>query len=71
VVRSQQGRTKSALEHLELAIKSDPNYADAHFNLAVIHATSGPPNIPAARAAYQRARSLGVGADSALETLIK
>jgi len=45
--------------------------ADAHFNLAVLYATSDPPNWDLAREHYQNALERGIKADAALEKLLK
>jgi tetratricopeptide (TPR) repeat protein len=71
VTLSQERRAAEALKHLDLAIKSDPSYGDAHFNRAVVLATRNPPNKSAARDSYKQAISLGCEQDSALEQLLK
>jgi tetratricopeptide (TPR) repeat protein len=71
IVLSQLGHATAAVKHLDLAIKTDPDYADAYFNRAVILATNQPPDKPAARESYKRALTLGCEPDKELEKLIK
>jgi len=52
------------------AINENPNYADAHFNLAVIYATSSPPSREQAKQHYATATKLGANPDPALEKLL-
>ena len=52
------------------AIASNPDYADAHFNLAVIYPTAQPPAKELAKRRYARATSLGAQPDSSLEKLL-
>ena len=63
--------TQDEIEELETATELDPNYADAHFNLAVVFGTQSPPNKDEARKHYKRAIELGAEPDTALEQLIK
>ena len=65
------GRTEAAIAQHERAIKLKPDYADAHFNLAVIYATSVPPNLALSRKCYARALELGSERDPAMERLLK
>ena len=57
--------------HVWRALELSPDYADAHFNLAVVFGTQTPPNKEEARKHYKRAVELGAEPDSALEQLIK
>ena len=68
---SAQAKAEAALTHLDLALKSDPTFSDAHFNRAVILATRHPPDKVQAREAYERAIRLGSEPDSVLEKLLK
>ena len=52
------------------AIADNPNYADAHFNLAVIYATASPPARELAKRHYARAEELGSEPDPSLEKLL-
>jgi Tfp pilus assembly protein PilF len=53
------------------AIEINKDYADAHFNLAVIYATGVPPSKMLARKHYQKALELGAPPDSSLEKLVQ
>jgi tetratricopeptide (TPR) repeat protein len=68
---SAQAKAEAALKHLDLALKADPTFSDAHFNRAVILVTKQPPEKVQAREAYKRAISLGSEPDSVLENLLK
>ncbi|MBL9129880.1 MAG: tetratricopeptide repeat protein [Verrucomicrobiaceae bacterium] len=48
----------------------DPNYGDAHFNLAVLYATWDPPQWEKARTEYDQAIKKGVKPDANLEKLL-
>ena len=48
---------------LRKAISIDPNFGDAHFNLALIYATSKPPSLELARREYNKALELGIAKD--------
>jgi Tfp pilus assembly protein PilF len=53
------------------AIAANPDYADAHYNLAVIYATAEPPSKEQAKVHYAKATSLGAEADPSLEKLLR
>ena len=53
------------------AIEIDPQYGDAHFNLAVIYATQKPPAKELARRHYKLAQDLGIPKDPQLEKLLQ
>ncbi len=57
--------------YLKRAMKAEPNNADHPFNLAVVCATTGKPDIATARIAYARALALGSERDEVFEKLIK
>lgn len=71
VTAAQKGWGEAALKEIETAIQLDPTYADAHFNLAVVLATTPPPDKEKARIHYKKAVTLGAEADKALEILLK
>ena len=71
ITASQKGWQDAAQKELETAVVIDPNYADAHFNLAVVFATMQPPNKEKARQHYKRAIELGAEPDNNLEQLVK
>jgi Flp pilus assembly protein TadD len=50
------------------AIELDPEYAEAHFNLAVFCLQRQPPAVELARRHYQKALDLGAAPDPELET---
>lgn len=60
-----------AEREFKTAIAIDPNYGEAHFNLAVLYATWDPPQWDKAKAEYDEALKKGVTPDSALEKLLK
>lgn len=61
------GAEKSLLQ----AIKLDPDYRDAHFNLALIYLDRNSPSLKLARKHYDKAIQLGVKADKDLEKRLK
>ncbi|MDB6151967.1 MAG: Tetratricopeptide 2 repeat protein [Chthoniobacteraceae bacterium] len=71
ITASQKGWQENAQKELDTAIELDPNYADAHFNLAVVYASQEPPNRENARKHYDKAVALGSAADKSLEKLLK
>ena len=70
ITASQKGYPEAAVDELQKAIALNPNYADAHFNLAVVYATNQPPDKAHAREHYDSAVRLGASPDPALEKLI-
>ena len=71
VALGEKGLKGEAEEQLKLAIAIKPDYSDAHFNLAVLYATSQPPSMELARDHYQKATSYGALADPSLERMIQ
>ena len=67
ITSSQKGWPEAALEEIQKAITINPNYADAHFNIAVIYATNQPPAKEQAQKHYKIATSLGATPDPTLE----
>jgi Flp pilus assembly protein TadD len=67
---SQKGWQEVAEKEFRKAIEIDPNFGDAHFNLALVYATSKPPSIELARREYNRALELGIAKDARLEKLL-
>jgi tetratricopeptide (TPR) repeat protein len=61
------GWTTAAEAELRKAIELDPQYADAHFNLALLSVERTPPLTELARRHYQQARSLGLARDEWME----
>lgn len=60
-----------AEREFKTALAIDPNYGEAHFNLAVLYATWDPPQWDKAKAEYDEALKKGVTPDEALENLLK
>jgi len=71
VATSQLGQFGRAEQSLRRAINVNPDYAEAHFNLAVIYATAKPPSIALAKRHYERALELGADADPRLATMLQ
>src|SRR5437762_13346916 len=71
ITASQKGRQQEAEKEMLQAITEDPNYADAHFNLAVILITTQPPSRELAREHYARATALGTQPSPSLERLLQ
>ena len=67
---SQKGWQEVAEKEFRKAIQIDPNFGDAHFNLALVLATSKPPSLELARREYNTALSLGIAKDPRLEKLL-
>jgi tetratricopeptide (TPR) repeat protein len=68
---SQKGWQEVAEKEFRKAIEIDPNFGDAHFNLALVYATSKPPSLELARREYNRALELGIAKDARLEKLLQ
>ena len=68
---SQKGWTQAAEKEFQKAIELDPNFGDAHFNLALVYATEKPPLIELARKEYKKAQELGIAKDDRLEKLLQ
>ena len=49
------------------ALELEPDYADAHFNLAVFYLQRRPPAVELARRHYLKARDLGAEPDAQVE----
>jgi Tfp pilus assembly protein PilF/predicted nuclease with TOPRIM domain len=67
VISSQKGFVNRAEDAFSEAVKLDPEFGDAHFNLAVIYATREKPDPNRAAEHYNRAMLLGVPRDNAIE----
>ena len=70
ITASQKGWQEAAEKEMLDAIAVNPDYADAHFNLAVVYATNQPPAKEQAKLHYVKATSLGAEPDPALEKLL-
>ena len=71
IAAAKKGWTEAAQKELETALQLDPNYADAHYNIAVLLATSQPPNKEGARKHYKKALELGMKADATFEETLR
>ena len=71
ITASQKGWQEAAEREMLEAIADDPDYADAHFNLAVVYSTSEPPAKELARRHYEKALALGAQPDPALDKLLR
>lgn len=71
VAASQLGQFGKAEQSLRRAISVNPEYAEAHFNLAVIYATAKPPSIALAKRHYEKALELGSGPDNRLDSMLR
>ena len=71
VASSQLGQFGKAEQSLRRAITVNPEYAEAHFNLAVIYATAKPPSIALARRHYEKALELGSTPDKRLASMLQ
>lgn len=69
-VLAAQGLRPAAETALRKALQSDPEYADAHFNLAVVYAGNKPPSPELARWHYKRAIAMGHARSASLEKLM-
>jgi tetratricopeptide (TPR) repeat protein len=68
---SQKGWQEVAEQQFRKAIDIEETFGDAHFNLALVYATSKPPSFELARRHYNRAVELGIGKDARLEKLLQ
>ncbi len=66
--KGMKGKAEEAFKH---SIKIREDYPDAHFNLAVLYATTEPPSLDLAKAHYEKAVSLGSVPDPSLERLFQ
>jgi Flp pilus assembly protein TadD len=71
ITASQKGRPQEAEKEILQAIANNPDYGDAHFNLAVILATTEPASKELAKRHYERATALGTQPNPSLEKLLQ
>ena len=71
VISTRKGWVSRAERAFTNAVSIDPDYGDAHFNLAVLHATKDEPNPKEAEKHYFRALHLGVPRDASIEGFLK
>lgn len=67
VVMGAKGWLDGAADELRRAVRIDPAYRDAHYNLAVIYLQQKPPSIELARRHYYRSIELGGPPDTGIE----
>jgi serine/threonine protein kinase/Flp pilus assembly protein TadD len=70
VASSKLGEFGKAEQSLRRAITVKPEYAEAHFNLAVIYAAAKPPSIALAKRHYEKALQLGASPDKRFATML-
>ncbi len=71
IVLKRVGWTNGAEAELQKALDLDPNYSEAHFNLAVMYLERMPPSLEMASRHYRRARALGATPDPLIEKQIR
>jgi len=71
VCLGEKGLREESERELLRSVQMRDNYPDAHFNLAVLYATSKPPNIKAGREHYLKALAAGAAPDPALERVFQ
>jgi tetratricopeptide (TPR) repeat protein len=69
-VLADKGLRPAAETALRKALQLEPDYGDAHYNLAFVYATDKPPSPELARWHYKRAVDLGHAKSPALEKLL-
>jgi Flp pilus assembly protein TadD len=67
IALGKKGDTAKAEESFRESLAIDPNYANAHFNLAVMYANAEPSSLQLAKKHYEKAKDLGAEPDSVLE----
>ncbi len=70
VTLSQKGQRAPAETAFRKALQLEPNYAEAHFNLAIVYAHAKPPSIELARWHYQKALAGGQPKNPEIESII-
>lgn len=70
VIAIKRGRREEGKGHFLKAVELDPHCAEAHFNLAIIFATTDPPQLETARRHYKLAINSGAARDSDLDKLL-
>lgn len=69
-VLADKGLRPAAETALRKALQADPDYAEAHFNLAVVYVGNQPPSLELARWHYKKALALGHPKSDMLEKLL-
>ena len=70
IVIKSIGWNNGAEAELQRAIELDPNYAGAHFNLAVMYLERKPPALELAGVHYDKAVTLGAKPDKVVEKML-
>lgn len=71
VISTRKGWVTRAERAFTNAVSIDPGYGDAHFNLAVLHASKEQPDATEAGKHYFRALHLGIPRDATIESFLK
>jgi hypothetical protein len=71
VISTRKGWVDRAQRAFVNAVSIDPDFGDAHFNLAVLHATKDQPDPAEAGKHYFRALHLGIPRDATIEGFLK
>jgi Tfp pilus assembly protein PilF len=69
-VLADKGLRTAAETALRKAVQTDPDYAEAHFNLAVVYVGNQPPSLELARWHYKKSLVLGHARSEMLEKLL-
>lgn len=69
-VLADKGLRPAAETALRKALQTDPDYAEAHFNLAVVYIGNQPPSVELARWHYKKAVALGHPKSDMLEKML-
>jgi tetratricopeptide (TPR) repeat protein len=69
-VLADKGLRSASETAFRKALELDPDYADAHYNLAFVYAKETPPSLELGRWHYKRALELGHGKSQELEKLL-
>ena len=70
ICADHKGWRKRAVESFTSAISHDAEFADPHFNLAVLYSGGDEPNVEKAREHYARALDLGADRDGGIEKFL-
>ena len=71
IIATKLSLIERAEREFKMALAIDPEFGEAHFNLAVLYATWDPPRWPEAKLAYEQAVKKGVSPDASLERLLR
>ena len=71
ITLSEKGWASAAEQEVRKAIELNPQYPDAHFNLAVLCTRGKKPRFELARYHYQKALDLGAAPDAQIEATLK